>query len=402
MITTFYPPYNFGGDGIFVQRLSNELVRRGHHVEIIHCADAYTLFQNDATEQTTNDHPDLIVHRLHSSAGPLSPFATQQTGYPLFKHAQLKKILARDFDVIHFHNISLVGGPKILEYGRGLKLYTAHEYWLLCPMHLLLRANETVCDKRECFACALQYKRPPQLWRYTSLLHKSVRSLDALIAPSRYTQELHQAAGLPVRVQHIPNFGIDTFTAEPPAPPPAERYFLYAGRLERVKGLHTILPLFQKRPDLRLWIAGRGAYEQALRAMAADHPNIQFLGFQTEAQLRALYHHAQAVVLPSLWYEVFPLVALEAFQQKTPLLVRNLGALREIVEAGDGGGWAFDNPKELECLLDFVLAHPAERARRGANGFAAYQSAWTAEAHLAQYFELLANLKQNRAARQTL
>jgi hypothetical protein len=30
MINTFYPPYNFGGDGIFVQRLSNELVRRGH------------------------------------------------------------------------------------------------------------------------------------------------------------------------------------------------------------------------------------------------------------------------------------------------------------------------------------------------------------------------------------
>ena len=43
MITTFYPPYNFGGDGIFVHRLSNELARRGHHVEVIHCIDAYHL-----------------------------------------------------------------------------------------------------------------------------------------------------------------------------------------------------------------------------------------------------------------------------------------------------------------------------------------------------------------------
>ena len=43
MITTFYPPYNFGGDGVFVQRLSNELARRGHLVEVIHCTDAYRL-----------------------------------------------------------------------------------------------------------------------------------------------------------------------------------------------------------------------------------------------------------------------------------------------------------------------------------------------------------------------
>jgi hypothetical protein len=41
MITTFYPPYNFGGDGIFVRQLSNELALRGHRVDVIHCIDAY-------------------------------------------------------------------------------------------------------------------------------------------------------------------------------------------------------------------------------------------------------------------------------------------------------------------------------------------------------------------------
>ena len=34
MITTFFPPHNFGGDGIFVQRLSHELARRGKYVEV--------------------------------------------------------------------------------------------------------------------------------------------------------------------------------------------------------------------------------------------------------------------------------------------------------------------------------------------------------------------------------
>ena len=43
MVTTFYPPYAFGGDGVFVQQLSNELAKRGHQVEVIHCRDAYNL-----------------------------------------------------------------------------------------------------------------------------------------------------------------------------------------------------------------------------------------------------------------------------------------------------------------------------------------------------------------------
>ena len=36
MLTTFYPPYNFGGDGIFVHHLANALAQREHHVEVIH------------------------------------------------------------------------------------------------------------------------------------------------------------------------------------------------------------------------------------------------------------------------------------------------------------------------------------------------------------------------------
>ena len=41
MLTTFYPPYNFGGDGIGTQRLAHALVRRGHQVTVIHDVDAY-------------------------------------------------------------------------------------------------------------------------------------------------------------------------------------------------------------------------------------------------------------------------------------------------------------------------------------------------------------------------
>src|SRR5512132_636493 len=132
MITTFYPPYNFGGDGIFVHRLSNELARRGHQVDVIHCIDAYRMVAGRDPANDYDNHPNVKVHGLKSALGWLSPLATQQTGLPFFKSRELHAVLGQNFDVIHYHNISLLG-PKVLQYGRGLKLYTMHEYWLVCP-----------------------------------------------------------------------------------------------------------------------------------------------------------------------------------------------------------------------------------------------------------------------------
>lgn len=113
MITTFYPPYNFGGDGIFVRRLSHALAQRGHHVEVIHCCDAYRTLARREPDTGYDEPPNVIVHGLKSPVGLLSPLMTQQTGYPAFKAARIRNILNQGFDVIHYHNISLVGGPGL-------------------------------------------------------------------------------------------------------------------------------------------------------------------------------------------------------------------------------------------------------------------------------------------------
>jgi hypothetical protein len=45
-LTTFYPPYNFGGDGIGIQRFARGLVRAGHHVTVVHDADAHGILRH--------------------------------------------------------------------------------------------------------------------------------------------------------------------------------------------------------------------------------------------------------------------------------------------------------------------------------------------------------------------
>lgn len=207
MITTFYPPYAFGGDAIFVHRLTNMLARRGHEVEVIHCLDSYLALAKGSPPSECPGEPGVTLHALSSRVGGLSPLATQQTGYPLFKGRQIRNILsAKRFDVIHFHNISLIGGPMILRYGEGIKLYTAHEHWLVCPTHVLFKFNREACTKRSCFRCQLIHHRPPQLWRYTGMLKAALRHVDAFIAPSEFTLHRHLADGLDIPLVHIPNF----------------------------------------------------------------------------------------------------------------------------------------------------------------------------------------------------
>jgi glycosyltransferase involved in cell wall biosynthesis len=206
MITTFYPPYTFGGDGIFVQRLSNELARRGHQVDVIHCVDSYLALAGREPKPAGDDHPNVRVHRLRSRFGLLSPLATQQTGLPLLKTAALQQILAQGFDVIHYHNPSLIGGPKILEYGQAIKLYTMHEYWLVCPTHTLFRFNRAPCTQQRCLLCSLIYKRPPQWWRYSGLLRSAVKHVDAFLAFSRFGRDRHKELGLDVPIVHLPGF----------------------------------------------------------------------------------------------------------------------------------------------------------------------------------------------------
>ena len=65
MVTTFYPPFNFGGDGITVQRLANALAERGHEVEVVHCVDAFDMLRPEGVRSgradTRTTHPSSIT-----------------------------------------------------------------------------------------------------------------------------------------------------------------------------------------------------------------------------------------------------------------------------------------------------------------------------------------------------
>ncbi len=297
----------------------------------------------------------------------------------------------------HFHNVSLLGGPGVLSYGAGLKLYTIHEYWLLCPMHVLFRNNREPCEVKQCIRCSLHFHRPPQLWRYTNLIHQALQRIDAFLAPTEFTRALHLASGLPMYIETLPNFH-DAWEPAPEDIPPAGRpFFLYVGRLEKLKGIHTLLPAFRSYPGADLLIAGEGSEAASLHQAARGISNIVFLGKVGREHLAHYYRSAIAVLVPSLGMEVFPLVILEALAAHTPLIARARGPLQEIVESS-GCGLLFRKDSELPGLLARMQNQPAERARMGEAGYTKWCAEWTSEAHLTRYLALIERLRAAKAS----
>jgi glycosyltransferase involved in cell wall biosynthesis len=390
MVTTFYPPHHFGGDAMYVYRLSNALARRGHDVTVVHCADAHAVLGGRAGDRAYPNHPNVELKTIRTPVGPISPVVTYLTGRPGVKAPILRNVFRRHYDVVHFHNVSLVGGPAVLEYGDGVKLYTMHEHWLVCPTHVLWKYKQRLCEAPACFTCQLTYRRIPQPWRYTDLLERSLEHVDVFLSPSRFTARIHRERGFPFAVRHLPLFlPDDDLRADPGGSSPGRGdgrpYVLYVGRLERLKGVHTLIELFRSYDAVNLVIAGDGPEAGGLHAQAADLDHVRFLGNVDAAELRPLYAGALALVVPSLVHEVFPLVCIEALAEGCPVVARDVGGLRESID-DSGAGFVYRHEAEVLEAVEQLREQPELRAELGRLGQETFARLWSEDEHLRGYF----------------
>lgn len=399
MLSTFYPPYSFGGDGIAIQRLSRALVRAGHEVTVVHDVDAYEALDSsgDAPRQVADDGVKVVS--LRARIGALSPLLTHQAGRPVVHGRRIRQLLATGkFDVVNFHNVSLLGGPGILSYGGGaIRLYTAHEHWLICPTHVLWRHGREPCVRRECTRCVLNQRRPPQLWRYTGALARQLRRVDAIITLSEFSRDKHREFDFPYAMEVLPPFlpdveplGTDAQTRVHPNP-----YFLYVGRLERMKGLSDLLAVMDRRPGADLLIAGDGEDRAEVIAAAAQNPHVRLLGRLSEEVLRGYYQQALALVVPSIGFETFGMVLIEAFRHGTPVIARRLGPFPEIVNRS-GAGRLFSSNDELAEALRELETQPSirdELSRAAVNSFRAH---WTESVVLPAYLRIIRDAAMRR------
>jgi glycosyltransferase involved in cell wall biosynthesis len=242
----------------------------------------------------------------------------------------------------------------------------------------------------------LKFRRPPQFWRYTSLLQKCAKSVDAFISPSFFTRGMHQQRGFAPGMTVLPHFVPEVNGRARDAMPAQRRpYFLYVGRLEKIKGVESLLAAFREYLQADLLIAGTGTMEMELRRQAHGMSNVSFLGALPQKTLADFYRNAVAVLVPSAGYEVLGLIVLEALLHRTPVIAHDLGALTEVIEQSQGG-LLYRDQKELLGAMERMQNDAELRRRMGERGYRAYTERWTEEAHVGAYFDLLDETAQSK------
>jgi glycosyltransferase involved in cell wall biosynthesis len=407
MITTFFGEHSFGGDAAYVDRLARALLRRGHDVHVIYCYDAWNTVRGDHPPRPYDPPPGLHIHPLRSRFGALSPIATQASGRPWFKTRELKRILGTArADVVHFHNISLVGGPEVLDMERrAVRLMTAHEHWLTCPMHLLWKFDREPCEKRECVRCSIAGRRPPQIWRSTGLIARNLVRLDAVMFPSRHALQSHKRRGISgPPLLHLPYFLPDDWSQEAidsPDSPPSKPYLAAAGRLVRMKGFERLISIMRNFPEVELRIAGTGPIEGELKRQAAGLSNVRFEGLLGGVELARLFQGARAVVVPSLFPETFGYVVLEAFAVGTPVIVHRGGGALEETGVESGGGLGYRSDAEFSEAIQRLVEDDDLHDRLSTRGRQARWGEWSEKSHMHMYESMIERILDARALGKT-
>jgi glycosyltransferase involved in cell wall biosynthesis len=224
---------------------------------------------------------------------------------------------------------------------------TLHEYKLVCPVYTLI-SNGRPCEAckghhfyqalpRRCNRGTLTRTAVSVLESYVSYWCGAWSEIDHFIAVSDFQRNKIIQFGMPEdKISTIQNF-VDASDIPPNQDPGA--YLLYFGRIERVKGLFTLLEAIAPLTTIPLKIVGEGNAGVEVEDYVNDRnlKHVKIMGFQSGKQLHELIHNCMVVIVPSEWYETFGLTVLEAFAHGRPVIASTIGALPELVNDGEDG-----------------------------------------------------------------
>jgi glycosyltransferase involved in cell wall biosynthesis len=316
----------------------------------------------------------------------------------------VRRLLQREKpDVAHIHNTFMMVSPSIYQACAEERIpvvQTLHNYRLLCPAVTLYR-NGKICE--ECIddglLRAIQHgcyrgSRPTtaavvamlQTHRYRNTWASEV---DAYIALTEFARNKFIDNGLPEAKVHVkPNF-VD--------PDPGERdqagnYVLFVGRLSQEKGVSILLDAWKLLDiPVPLKIVGDGPRRAELQKRAVEHKltSVELLGQLHRERTRDLIRNARFLVLPSLWYEGFPMVLAESFACGVPVIGSRLGAMEELIDDGQIGlHFGPGDPADLARKIAWAWSNPAEMAVMGHRARRKYEHNYGTESN----YRLLMNI----------
>ncbi len=276
-------------------------------------------------------------------------------------------------------------------------IQTLHEYKLVCPIYSMISHGE-VCEDcqgqnfwkaviKKCNRGSLSRSVLSAVEAYVSQQLGAVDLVDHFITVSDFQRRKLIELGVPKeKLTRVHNF-IDISDVVPTQK--QGEYFLYFGRLEKLKGIFTLVEAAAAIPDVPLIILGDGNARQELEAWIEERgiTHIKVLGVKKGKELQEFIANSICSILPSEWYENCPLAVLESLAYGRPVIGTNIGGIPELIIDGvDGFIIPPQDTIELRARLVYLAQHRDEALEMGAKGREKVKTQFCAEKH---YREIL-------------
>lgn len=343
MINKFLYPN--GGSETYIFKLGEYLEQMGHEVQYFGMEHKGRCVGNRVDEYTS----DMDFHggsKISKLTYPL------KTIYSKEARVKIRKVLD-DFqpDACHLNNFNYQLTPSIIlevvkwrkETKKNCKIiFTAHDYQLVCPNHMLNNPNtHKNCEKclgghyincvnGKCIhnstAKSVIGMMEAEFWK----LKGTYRYIDKMICCSEFMKtKLDTNPLFANKTIAIHNF-IDKVEWQDNE---KKNYVLYFGRFSKEKGIGTLIKVCQQLPDIQFIFAGTGPLENVIN----DVPNIKNVGFKKSTELEKLIREARFSIYPSEWYENCPFSVMESQMYGTPVIGADIGGIPELIQAGKTG-----------------------------------------------------------------
>lgn len=316
-------------------------------------------------------------------------------------------------DVVHCHNTFAMISPAAYYVCQRLGVpvvQTLHNYRLHCLRADFFRAG------RVCEACLGKRLPWPGIvhgcYRGSRLQTAGVAAMltvhrwwqtwetqvDVYIALTEFARQKLIQGGLPAeKIVLKPNFV---------SPDPGRRqgigdYALFVGRCVPAKKICTLLEAWQRVDTVPLKLVGSGLEADTMRQLIRQYrvENVEFLGQRSRDEVFALMKQARFVVFPSEWYETFGMVLVEAFACGVPVIASRIGAIEEVVDAGQTG--LLFNPGDaahLAAQVRWAIDHPEALVSMGQKARQVYEAKYTAPQNYTMLLDIYTRaIKENQA-----
>jgi glycosyltransferase involved in cell wall biosynthesis len=340
-----------GGEDAVVQAEMALLASRGHAVSLL---------------QVSNESIGGLVSQVRAAGRAIYSTAAER---------DVAREVARVHpDVVHVHNFFPLLSPSVYRACRraGVAVVqTLHNFRLLCPNAIFFR------DGSPCEDCLGRSVAWPGVvhgcYRGSRVatapvaamlaIHRAVRTwsklVDVYVAPTRFVREKFIQGGFaPEQIDVKPHF----VSGDPTPGDGQGGYALAVGRISEEKGFRTLLAAWERlHADVPLKIVGDGPLLEELREGSRPLRGVEWVGRAPPDEVRRLMQRAQMLVVPSLWYETFALVVIEAFAAGLPVVAARHGALAELVSHGRTGvHFEPGNAFELAAAVDGLASRPGD------------------------------------------